>query len=142
MKVSTKGRYALRAMLDLAENASEGPTSVKDISRRQNISAAYLEQILVQLRIAGLVKSNIGPKGGFSLRLTPSEINLAEIIEVMEGSIAPTVCADDPSVCSRSSHCLIRNVWVEMKNEMVHILESNTLQDLLEGKFKPGTTVV
>lgn len=137
MKLSTKGRYALRAMLDLAVEAQEGPTSVKDVSRRQNISAPYLEQILGQLKVAGLVKSSIGPKGGFSLSVPPSGIKLSTIIETMEGSIAPVNCVDDPTVCSRADRCLARNVWVEMKRAMIQILESTTLQDLVDGKYEP-----
>ncbi len=137
MKLSTKGRYALRAMIDLAVEAQEGPTSVKDVSRRQNISAPYLEQILGQLKVAGLVKSRIGPKGGFSLSVQPSGIKLSTIIETMEGSIAPVNCADDPTVCSRADRCLARNVWVEMKRAMVQILESTSLQDLVDGKYEP-----
>lgn len=137
MKLSTKGRYALRAMLDLAVEAQEGPTSVKDVSRRQNISAPYLEQILGQLKVAGLVKSSIGPKGGFSLSVPPSGIKLSTIIETMEGSIAPVNCVDDPTVCSRADRCLARNVWVEMKRGMIQILESTTLQDLVDGKYEP-----
>jgi len=137
MKLSTKGRYALRAMLDLAVEAREKPTSVKDVSRRQNISAPYLEQILGQLKVAGLVKSSIGLKGGFSLSIAPSKIKLIEIIEIMEGPIALVHCVDDPTLCLRADRCLARNVWVEMKKAMTQILDSTTLQDLLEGKYEP-----
>jgi Rrf2 family protein len=124
-------------MLDLAVEAQEGPTSVKDISKRQDISAPYLEQILGQLKVAGLVKSRIGLKGGFSLSVPPSGIKLSTIIETMEGSIAHVNCADDPTVCSRADRCLARNVWVEMKRAMVQILESTSLQDLVDGKYEP-----
>jgi len=132
MKVSTKGRYAARAMLDLAQHFGEGPILVKDISRREEFSDRYLEQILTPLKVAGLVRVVRGARGGFSLARPPSEIKLLEIIQIVEGSTAPVDCVDDARVCSRSDLCVTREVWAEMKVAIDTVLESITLQDLLE----------
>lgn len=132
MKVSTKGRYAARAMLDLAQHFGEGPILVKDISRREEFSDRYLEQILIPLKVAGLVRVVRGARGGFSLARPPSEIKLLEIIQIVEGSTAPVDCVDDARVCSRSDLCVTREVWAEMKAAIDTVLESITLQDLLE----------
>jgi len=132
MKVSTKGRYAARAMLDLAQHFGEGPILVKDISRREEFSDRYLEQILTPLKVAGLVRVVRGARGGFSLARPPSEIKLLEIIQIVEGSTAPVDCVDDARVCSRSDFCVTREVWADMKAAIDTVLESITLQDLLE----------
>jgi len=132
MKLSTKGRYAARAMLDLAQHLGQGPILVKDISRREEISGRYLEQILTPLKIAGLVRVIRGARGGFTLARLPSEITLIEIIQIMEGSTAPVECVDDAQICSRSDLCITREVWAEMKKAIDTVLESITLQDLLE----------
>lgn len=130
--MSTKGRYAARAMLDLAQHFGEGPILVKDISRREEFSDRYLEQILTPLKVAGLVRVVRGARGGFSLARPPSEIKLLEIIQIVEGSTAPVDCVDDVRVCSRSDFCVTREVWAEMKAAIDTVLESITLQDLLE----------
>jgi len=132
MKLSTKGRYAARAMLDLALHFGQGPILVKDISRRQEISQRYLEQLLTPLKVAGLVRVVRGARGGFTLAKPPSEIRLLEIIQIMEGSTAPVECVDDAQICSRSDFCVTREVWAEMKKATDTVLESITLQDLLE----------
>jgi len=132
VKLSTKGQYATRAMLDLAHHFGEGPILVKDISRREEISERYLEQLLTPLKLAGLVRSIRGAHGGFTLAKPPSEISLIEIIHIMEGSTAPVECVDDAQVCSRSDFCVTRAVWAEMKKATDTVLESVTLQDLLQ----------
>ena len=132
MKLSTKGRYATRAMLDLALHFGEGPILVKDISRRQEFSDRYLEQILTPLKAAGLVRVVRGARGGFTLARPPSDIRLIEIIQIVEGSTAPVDCVDDAKICSRSDFCVTREVWAEMKKATDTVLESITLQDLLE----------
>jgi len=138
MKLSTKGRYATRAMLDLALRFGQGPILVKDISRREEISERYLEQILTPLKIAGLVRVIRGARGGFTLARLPSEIRLIEIIQIMEGSTAPVECVDDARICSRSDLCITREVWAEMKKAIDTVLESTTLQDLLERQKEKG----
>ena len=141
MKLSTKGRYAVRMMLDLALQSRESPTLIRDISKRQGISDLYLEQLFVRLKTAGLVRSIRGPKGGFMLTKLPSQISLGDILEAMEGSTAPVECVDDVALCSRADSCMTRKVWAEMKKAMNEVLESTTLQDLVEreGRDKVGT---
>jgi Rrf2 family protein len=119
-------------MLDLAQHFGQGPILVKDISRREEISERYLEQILTPLKIAGLVRVIRGARGGFTLARLPSEIRLIEIIQTMEGSTAPVDCVDDAQICSRSDLCVTREVWTEIKEAIDTVLESTTLQDLLE----------
>jgi len=138
MKLSTKGQYATRAMLDLALHFGEGPIMVKDISRREEISERYLEQLLTPLKRAGLVRSIRGAHGGFTLAKPPSEISLIDIIHIMEGSTAPAECVDDAQICSRSGSCVTRGVWAEMKKATDTVLESVTLQDLLQRRQETG----
>ena len=137
MKVSTKGRYAIRAVLDLARQPGNSPIQVKDICHRQDISEAYLEQILNQLRASGLVRSYIGPKGGFLLSRKPEKIILIEIFQAAEGSTALVDCVDDLTFCPRAESCLARNLWAALKQHMDNVLCSYTLQDLVEGKITP-----
>jgi Rrf2 family cysteine metabolism transcriptional repressor len=132
MKLSTKGRYSLRTMLDLALHFGEGPVLVKDISKRQRISRGYLQQLFIPLRSAGLVKSTRGASGGFTLARPPSEIRLAEIMQVAEGSTAPVPCVDELGFCAQSSECTTREVWVEMKRACDSLLDSISLQDLVD----------
>jgi len=132
MKLSTKGQYGARAMVDLALHYGEGPILLKDIAKRQQISGRYLEHVIVSLKVAGLVKSMRGARGGFSLAKPPFQIRLSEIIQIMEGSIAMVECVDDPKVCSRADLCVTRDIWAEMKKVMNGVLESTTLQDLIE----------
>jgi Rrf2 family protein len=136
MRLSTKAEYGARAMLDLAIHVDEGPVLVREIARRQGFSARYLEQLLLPLKAAGLVRATRGARGGFSLARSPSEINLSEIVRIMEGSMAPMECVDDAGVCSRADFCITREVWGEMKKAMDEVLESTTLQDLVERQKK------
>lgn len=140
MKLSTKGRYGTRAMLDLALHYGEGPILLKDIARRQQISERYLEQIIIPLKTAGLVTSARGAHGGFALAKPPPEIRLSELIKVVEGSIAPVDCVDDPKVCLRADLCVTRDIWTEMKKAMSGILESTTLQDLVQRQMEKDKT--
>jgi len=132
MNISTRGRYAVRAMLDLALQSGGGPTLVRDISKRQGVSDLYLEQLFTRLKTAGLVRSTRGPKGGFMLAKLPSQIRLADILRVMEGSMAPVECVDDAMLCSRADSCITRKVWVDVKKALNGVLESTTLQDLVK----------
>jgi len=131
VKLSTKGRYSLRAMLDLAVHFGQGQIRIKDISARQQISARYLEQLFIPLRKAGLVRSLRGAGGGFTLAKPPSEIPLSEIIRVAEGSVVPVRCVDKPKLCPQSDVCITRNIWTEMGRAISKVLESTTLQDLV-----------
>ncbi|MDY7018853.1 MAG: Rrf2 family transcriptional regulator [Chloroflexota bacterium] len=131
MKLSTKGRYAIRAMLDLALRSGDSPTLVKDIAERQGISILYLEQLFTRLNNAGLVRSIRGPKGGFVLTKSPSQTRISDILQIMEGSTAPVECVNNAMICSRASSCVTRKVWMEMKKAIDGVLESTTLQDLV-----------
>jgi Rrf2 family protein len=132
MKLSTRTRYGTRALLDLALHAGEGLVLLKDIARRQEVSLPYLEHLITPLIAAGLVKSTRGARGGVLLLKPPSEIKLSEVVQLLEGSIAPVDCVNDPKVCHRSASCVTRDIWNEMKRAMNGVLESTTLQDLVE----------
>ena len=136
MKLSTKGRYVTRALLDLACYMETGtvPLTVplKDIARRQDISLYYLEHLMTPLIIAGIVRSMRGPSGGIQLAKAPHEIRLSELINLVEGSLAPVECVDNPEICPRSRLCATREIWVELKRALSKVLESKTLQDLVE----------
>ena len=132
MKLSTKGRYGTRALLDLALHRADEPVALKDIAERQQISLPYLEHLVAPLISGGIVRSVKGPKGGLTLAKTPGEVKLSEIIQLLEGSTAPVECVDNPTMCSRSELCVTRDVWEEMKKAMNTVLESTTLQNLVE----------
>lgn len=138
MKLSTRGRYATRALLDLALHHNEEPVLLKDIAQRQEISLPYLEHLIAPLIAGGIIRSTRGAKGGISLAKSPEEIKLAEIIQLLEGSIAPVECVINPKVCSRSKSCVARDVWSEIKRAINGVLGSTTLQDLVERQKKRG----
>jgi Rrf2 family protein len=142
MKVSTRARYALRAMMDLAMHNDAGPVLVKNIAGRQRISGHYLEQILISLKVAGLVSSVRGAGGGFSLSRHPSQIRLSEIMQVVEGTMAPVGCVDVPEKYPRSSFCAARDVWVEVKKAVDGVLESFTLQDIVDRQREREAQIV
>jgi len=119
-------------MLDLALNSSEGPVLLREIAKRQEVSEKYLEHSITTLRKAGLVRSIRGARGGYVLAKSPSQIRLSEIMEVLEGSMAPVECVDDPQVCRRAQLCVTRDIWAEMKEAIDNILKSITLQDMVE----------
>ena len=139
MKLSTKGRYSIRALIDLALHPDEGPILVRDIAKRQRISERYLEQLFIPLRVAGLVRGIQGAHGGFILIKPPAEIRLSEIIRATEGSMAPVDCVDAPLLCSQSSACQTRYVGAKLKRAIDKVLESTTLQDLVEKQRQQST---
>jgi len=138
MKLSTRGRYGVRALLDLALHQGEGPVLLKDIARRQEFSLAYLEHLITPLIAAGLVKSTRGARGGVFLLKSPAEIKLGEVVQLLEGSIAPVDCVNDPKICHRSASCVTRDIWIEMKRAMSQVLDSTTIQDLVERQRQKG----
>lgn len=140
MKLSTKGRYGMRALLDLALHQGEGLVLLKDIAQRQEVSLPYLEHLIAPLIAAGLVKSTRGARGGVLLIKSPSEIKLSEVVQVLEGSLAPVDCVNDPRLCHRSASCVTRDIWSEMKRAMNQVLDSTTLQDLVERQRQKGQT--
>jgi len=132
MKLSTKGQYGTRALLDLALHRGEGPVPLKDIAQRQDISLQYLEHLITPLIAAGIVRSTRGARGGVWLVRPPQKIRLSEVIQLLEGQIAPVECINNPESCPRSDFCATRDVWSELKKAMDGVLESTTLQDLVE----------
>jgi Rrf2 family cysteine metabolism transcriptional repressor len=132
MKISTRGRYATRAMTDLALHDSKEPVPLKDISARQGISLPYLEQIITPLIAAGLIRSTRGPKGGISLAKKPGEIRVLDIVYALEGPVVPVGCVEDPAKCTRIKTCAAHDVWVDVSIAVQGVLESTTLQGLVE----------
>ena len=133
MKISTKGRYALRLMLDLAYNHTGSFIPIKNISQRQDISDKYLEQIITQLSRAGLVKSARGAQGGYMLAKEPQEYTVGEILRLLEGNLAPVACVDDPKeACTRADECVTMEVWREIKDAVNKVVDNITLADLVE----------
>ena len=115
MKLSTRGQYGTRALLDLALHKEEAPILLRDIARRQQIPPLYLAHLIAPLVAAGIVRSTRGTGGGVWLARSPQEVKLNEIIQLLEGSLAPVECLDDPKYCSRSDYCVTRDVWVELQ---------------------------
>ncbi len=132
MKLSTRGQYGTRALLDLALHQGEGPILVRDIARRQQISVLYVGRLIGPLIAGGIVRSTRGPRGGVSLAKPPEEIRLSEVIQLLEGSVAPVECVTNPEICTRSELCVTRDIWGELKQAIDGVLESTTLQDLVE----------
>ena len=132
MKISTKGRYALRLMLDLAEHQNEGFIALKDIAERQNISKKYLEQIVPMLKKAGLLRTNRGYQGGYQLSRQPSEYTLGDILRVTEGSLAPVSCINDVADCPNSDSCITLDVWIGLNKVVNEYVDNLTLQDILD----------
>jgi len=132
MRLSTKGRYGVRALVDIALNCDGGPVLLKDIAKRQDISAQYLEHLVAPLIRAGILRSIRGAKGGIALAKPPEEIGLSRVIEILEGSVAPVECVDNPALCARSDECVTRDVWGEIKAAIMGVLESLTVKDLMD----------
>ena len=134
IKLSTKGRYGTRLMLNLALHYNEGREAVvlKNISEEEDLSIRYLEQIIIPLKINKLVKSVRGAGGGYTLARDPSQINLCQIIEVLEGSCALVDCVEDPDGCDRKTECATFEIWNEASDLLQKYFKSKTLEDLVE----------
>lgn len=132
MKLSTRARYGTRALLDLALHADEQPILLRDIASRQDVSLHYLEHLIAPLVGAGILRSIRGARGGIQLARPPREIRLSEVIQLLEGTVSPVECIDNPKGCPRASVCATRDVWSEMKKAMYGVLEATTLQDLVD----------
>ena len=132
MKLTTKGRYAVMAMADLALFKDKGPTSLTDISLRQNISVAYLEQIFIKLKNKNLVKSIRGAKGGYVLEMSPDEIKISYIISAVDEEIKTLNCKKDSKrgCNNRSSKCITHNLWDQLDQHIINFFEKVKLQDL------------
>ena len=139
MKLSTRTKYGVRAILELALNNDKGPLPLKIIAHRQDISLKYLEQLMAILRTTGFVKSLRGAKGGYVLAKAANQIKLSDVFGALEGPSAITVeCLDDESYCARTSDCVTRQVWAEVQEAIMGILESVTLQDLVDRAREKG----
>lgn len=133
MKISTKGRYAIRLMLDIAMDHTGAPVRIKDIAMRQEISEKYLEQIISSLNKAGLVKSIRGPQGGYFLTKGPANYTVGMILRVTEGSLSPVACLDDEdNVCERQSGCAALRLWRMLDEAVSGVVDKVTLADLAE----------
>ena len=132
MKLSTRARYGTRALLDIALYWGGEPVLMKDIARRQHISLPYLQHLISPLVEGGIIKSTRGVGGGVWLAKSPEKIKLNEVVQLLEGSIAPAECINKPEVCSRAKSCATRDIWSELNRAMETVLESKTLQDLVE----------
>lgn len=133
MKVSTKGRYALRLMIDIAVNSNDRPVSIKEIARRQGISEKYLEQIISILNSAGFVRSIRGAQGGYILRKEPREYTVGMILRLTEGSLAPVACIEGNVVqCDRVENCATIEVWRRLNDAINGVVDNITLADLIE----------
>ncbi|WHH59617.1 Rrf2 family transcriptional regulator [Petroclostridium sp. X23] len=134
MRLSTKGRYGVKAMLDLAIHSAEGHIALKNIAERQDISEHYLEQLIATLRKTGLVKSVRGAQGGYSLAQEPSQITVGQILRALEGSLAPVDCVveHEPFECAGSATCVTQKVWTQVRDSINKVVDSITLQDLID----------
>lgn len=132
MKLSTRGRYGTRALLDIALHQNERPVLLKEVARRQEISALYLERLVAPLIAAGILRSTRGAKGGVSLARPAAEVRLSEVLRLLEGSIVAVECVEKPAVCNRSTSCVTRDIWSELQNAIEAVLDRITLQELVE----------
>ncbi|MBF0479466.1 MAG: Rrf2 family transcriptional regulator [Candidatus Omnitrophica bacterium] len=140
MKLTTRGRYGLRFLLDLAMNFGHGPILLRDIALRQNISEKYLWQLVPALKNAGLVSTVRGAHGGYMLAKFPKEITLKDIVSTLEGPIVLVDCVDNDAICGRSGECIAQVIWKEVSQSISKIFEEYTLADMVNmanKKLKP-----
>ncbi len=132
MKISTKGRYALRLMVDLAMAGGGQPVSLRDVAHRQQLSDKYLEQIVTPLSRAGLVRSVRGAGGGYLLTREPEQYTVGDILRPLEGDLAPVECATDEGFCERADQCVTLELWQEIHRAVAQVVDGTTLADLVE----------
>ncbi|MCJ7673768.1 MAG: Rrf2 family transcriptional regulator [Sedimentisphaerales bacterium] len=132
MKLSTRTRYGVRAALELAESAARRPLQLKTIAQHQEISLKYLEQLMAMLRSAGFVRSIRGSKGGYVLAKLPSQIKLSDVFNCLEGPVITAECVQNDNYCARSADCVVKQVWAQVQQAVTNVLESITLQDLVD----------
>lgn len=142
MRLSTKGEYASRAMLELAKNYEIKPLHIRDISRAQDIPPRFLEQILLLLKRAGYLRSRKGPNGGYSLSRPPDQISVAEVIRVMDGPLAPIDCVSVTAhtSCPHEATCGLKWLWKEVRDAVAEITERTTFADLVR-RSKPAPSL-
>ena len=136
MKISTKGRYALRLMIDLATNDEGNPIRIKDVAERQGISDKYLEQIISVLNKAGYVRSVRGPQGGYTLKKKPEDYTVGMILRLTEGSLAPVACVEEAEqTCERQRDCVTYILWKKISNAINDVVDNVTLKDLVDWQY-------
>lgn len=134
MKLSTRSRYAARAIIEIAKQKGDKPITRKVICESQQISSSYLENILIILKNQGIIKTIRGPKGGYSLAKDPADITMYDIVSVFEGSISAVHCVDDPTNCSRYKNCPTKKVWEELMLSQKNVLQSFTIDNLMKSE--------
>ncbi|MHC4640325.1 MAG: RrF2 family transcriptional regulator [Planctomycetota bacterium] len=132
MKLSTRTRYGIRAIIELAMNYGGGPLQIRIIAQRQEISVKYLEQLMTILRSAGFIRSIRGSKGGYLLARQPGQIKLSDVFDSLEGNITTVECVEDKNYCDRTADCIARQVWMQVQQAIKNVLQSITLQDLVD----------
>lgn len=132
MKLSTRTRYAVRAIIELAQNGNNKPLQLKIIAQRQDISVKYLEQLMAILRSSGFVRSIRGSKGGYVLAKAPNQIKLNEVLHRLEGTVTTVECVENEDYCLRSADCASRYLWMQVEQAVEKVLEAITLQDLVD----------
>jgi len=132
MKLSTRTRYGMRAILELAENYGRGPLQLRIIARDQEVSVKYLEQLMAILKSAGIVRSIRGSRGGFVLAKPPGQIRVSDCFNCLEGPVITAECVEDESYCTRANNCVARQIWAEMQNAIMGVMQSVTLQNLVD----------
>jgi len=130
MRVSTKGDYGVRALIELAHHYGHGPVQSAEIAARQEVPEPYLDQLLPTLRRAGFIRSVRGPQGGHALIREPSEVKLSDVMVALEGSLAPIACVDDPDACTRTGGCVQREVWERVRDATEEILAGVSIGEL------------
>lgn len=138
LRLSTKGQYGVRAMYEIAKGSVMGPVTIKEISEKQHVSVAYLEQILNKLRKSGIIRSVKGPGGGYVLARDAGSISIGEILKELEGPVAITSCLDPKEGCVRVDSCVTHLLWKSLGDNIERFLDGMKLQDLLQGtQFVP-----
>lgn len=133
MKVSTRGRYAIRFLLDLANNDAEQPIRIKEVAERQDISEKYLEQVVALLNKSGMVKSVRGPQGGYMLTKKPEEYIVGDILRLTEGDMAPVAClVNEVNSCPHADTCATLPLWKELNQAICDVIDHRTLADLMD----------
>lgn len=142
MKITTRVRYGVRLMLDLALNYGKGAKVLKDLAQKEEISEKYLSQIISTLKSKGLVSSGRGAHGGYVLAKAPNEITIGKIFNALEGPLDIVECIDNPTACDKVSICVTRDVWMKLKNVIDLTLDSITLEDLVKMYEKKESSII
>jgi len=143
MILSTRGRYGIKMMLELALNYGKGAIPLKDIANRQSLSDTYLEQLISPLRKNGLVKSTRGAQGGYELAKNPSEIMVGDIIRILEGSLAPAQCVlEEEPECSKAEYCATRLLYEKITESINNVIDSISLKDMVDDYYRLNNTNV